>query len=165
MKTKMKKTNTWYSNDNRVLWRLQKDIFSSPMKPVTGEYVEDCTKRALEFISRIAGEQSANLPALSPAALRDFDVVSTLLEINGSTSWRTKRQTLDAFDYLSKEEQELGIEYAKSALEAVRNDFRAESDGETPSALGYAVENFQSWLEFLTNASARIKLGIKKDAA
>ncbi len=156
--------NTWRSNDKKVLWRLQKDIFSSPMKPVTVGYVEKSTNKALEFISRIAGVPTTLLK-LSPVALKDFDVVSTLLEINQSASWRTKRRTSEVFDYLSKEERELGIEYAKAVLKAVRDDFREDSDGETLLTLRNTVENFQQWLEWLTDAAARIKLGITRNAA
>ena len=157
----------WLSSDNspRVLWRLPEDIFFGPMKPVTVRYVEINTKRALKFICKVAGERSANSPELSPEALKDFDIISTLLEINDSTSRRTKRRTSDAFEYLSKEEQELGIEYAKAVLEVVRDEFREDSDAETLPKLRYAVENFQSWLEWLTDAAVRIKLGIKRDAA
>jgi hypothetical protein len=134
------------------------------MKPVTGEYVEKSTKHALEFISRIADGVPTTLPKLSPVVFKDYDVVLMLLEISHSVSLMG-RQIAGTFDYLSKEEQELGTEYATVVLEAVCDDFQAGPDGETPPTLRYAIENFQWWLEFLTNASARIKLGIKRSAA
>ncbi len=156
METKKEKSDTWFSNDNRVLWRLPKDIFSNPMKPVTVREVENHTERALKFTCKIAGGQPATLPKLSQAALKDYDVVLMLLETIHSVSLMRKR-IAQALEYLSEEEQAVGTRLARAVIERVQSDKLI--------ALQNAIFGFQLWLELLTDASVRIKLGIQRDAA
>lgn len=156
MKTKKEKSNTWFSNDNRVLWRLPKDVFSSPMKPVTVGYVKKNVKSALKFICKIAGGQPATLPKFSPIALKDYDVVLMLLEIIHSVSLMGKRFE-QALEYLTEEERAIGTRLARAVIERVQSDKLI--------ALQNAIFGFQLWLEWLTDASVQIKLGIKRGAA
>ena len=160
-----KESKKWFSSDSppRMLWRLPKDILFGPMVPATVGYVKKNTKRSLQFISGIAGEVPGTPPKLSSVALKDRGVVLRLLEVSHSVSLMGKLRER-ALTSLSEDEKELGRKIAKAVLEAVRDDVRGDSDGKTLTTLRYAVENFQLWLEWLTDAAAGIRLGIKRDA-